>query len=152
MDDLLEDALDARLVIVVVGLFFLGARGFGLGPIADVSRTSPSSRMNVPLLGGGKSDVRLGPIPYFALGPITNVSNSASSSGDSLVLGMNDVDGWLNVRGPEIRDVGEASPSCRVRKRVFGNDIYAVSGQDSVRAPSSFRANLTVFWSTRARG
>jgi len=86
---------------------FLG--GFGLGPIADVSRTSPSRGINEVSLLVGESDVRLGPVPYFAPGPIADVSNPASSSGDSLVLGMNDVDGWFDVRGPEIRDVVKAS-------------------------------------------
>ena len=134
-------------------LFFLGS--FGLGPGSDVSRTSPS--------GGEKKfsflglfAVRLGLVPYFTLGPIADVSSSASSSGDQLVLRMNDVDGWFDVRGPERHDIAVASLSCRVsgsgtaaaraqpreisnsmrkrlrfgrncsRKMVFGNDIYAV--------------------------
>ena len=58
--------------------------------------------------------MRLGLVPYFALGPIADVSDPTSSSGDSLVVGMSDVNGWFDVRGPEIRDVGEASPSRRV--------------------------------------
>lgn len=58
--------------------------------------------------------MRLGLVPYFALGPIADVSYPASSSRGQLVLGMNDVDGWFEVGGPEFRDVGVASPSCRV--------------------------------------
>lgn len=160
-------------------LFFL--RGFGLGPGSDVSRTSPSrGEKKVSLLG--LFAVGLGLVPYFALGPVADVSNPASSSGDQLVLGMNGVNGWFDVRGPELYDVGVASPSCRVsgsgkaaartqpreisnsmrkrlrfgrncsRKRVFGNDIYAVSviGQVPVSTPSSFQA-ITVFWPTRGR-
>ena len=64
---------------------------------------------------GNKPDVRFGPVPHFALGPITDVSDPTSPSGDSLVFGMNDVDGWFDVRGLDIRDIGVASPSCRVR-------------------------------------
>lgn len=90
---------------------FLG--GFGLGPIADVSRTSPSRGVKEVCLLVGESDVRLGPVPDFALGPISDVSSPASSSGDSLVFGMSDVDGWFDVRGPEIRDAVKASPYWR---------------------------------------
>ena len=52
----------------------------------------------------------LGLVPHFALGPIANVSSPTSASGDHLVLGMNDMDGGLDVGGPEIRDVGKACP------------------------------------------
>jgi len=145
MYDLLEDALDAGLV--VVGPVFLG--WFGLGPIADVPRASPSRGVNLSLLLGGKSDVRLGLVPYFALGPIADVSDPASSSGNFLMVGVNDVDGWLDVRRPEFRDVVEAS-SYRAWKGVFGNVFNAVNGQGSVSTPSSFQA-LTVFWPTRGR-
>jgi len=110
MDDLVEDALDARLV-VVVGLVFLG--GFGLGPRPDVSRTSPSGGVNWWFLGGG-SDVGLRLVPYFALGPIANVPHPASSGGDSFVVGMSVVDRRFEVRGPKVCDLGVASPSCRV--------------------------------------
>jgi len=75
-------------------LFFFG--GFGLGPGSDVSRTSPSrGEKKFTLLG--LFAVRLGLVPYFTLGPIADVSNPASPSGDQLVLGMNDVDGWFDV-------------------------------------------------------
>jgi len=140
-------------------LFFLA--DFGLGPGSDVSRTSPSRGEKVSLLMG-LFVVRLGLVPYFALGPIADVSSSTSPSGDQLVLGMNDVDGWFDVRRPELHDVGVASPSCRMsgsgtaaartqprevrnsmrkrprfgrncsRKRVFGNGIYAVSAIERV--------------------
>jgi len=135
MDDLLDEIFDARLVVVGVGPVFLGR--FGLGPIADVSRTSSSRGVN-EYLWGGKSDVGLGPVPYFALGPIADVSNPTSSSGDYLVLGMRDVNGYFDVRGPEVRDIGEASPCWRAWKRVFGNGISAVNGQVPVSTPSSF--------------
>jgi len=75
MNDLLEDALDAMLV-VVVGPFFFG--GFGLGPGSHVSRTSPSRGENGWLLGGG-SDVGFRLVLNFVLGPIANVSNPTSS-------------------------------------------------------------------------
>jgi len=97
MDDLVEDTLDARLVIV--GPFFLG--GFGLGPRPDVSRTSPSRGDNWWVLGGG-SDVGLRLVPHFALGPIANIPNPTSSGGDSLVVGMSVVDRWLEIRGPKV--------------------------------------------------
>jgi hypothetical protein len=64
-------------------------------------------------MGGGER-VRLGLVPYFALGPITDVSSPASSGGDFLVFRMSDMDGWFDIRGSEIRDVGVTSPSCRV--------------------------------------
>jgi len=130
MGDFVEDSFDAvGLVIVVVGLILLW--GFGLGPGADVSRTTPSGREKFTL-DVGMFEVRLGLIPHFTLGPITNVSSPASSGGDSLVLGVGDVNGWLDVRGLEISDVGITTPSGRVagreraRESVLGNRFDAV--------------------------
>jgi hypothetical protein len=94
--------------------------------------------------------VRLGLVPHFALGPIANVSSPASASGDSLVLGMNDVDGGFDVRRPETNDAGIASPSWRVRYGILRDCIYAVSGHIPVSTPSSFLA-LTIVWPTRGR-
>ena len=88
--------------------------GFGLGPVSDISHTSPSGGVKSCFLLLGNTDMRFGLFPYFALGPITDVSSPASSGGDSFIIGMNDVDGWFNVRGPEISDVGVSTPSCRV--------------------------------------
>lgn len=59
-------------------------------------------------------DVRFGLIPYFALGPVANVSSPTSSGGDSLALGMDDVDRRFDVGGPDFSDVGITSPSSRV--------------------------------------
>jgi len=146
MYDLLEEVLDTRLV--VVGLFFLG--GFGMGPGSDVSRTSPSRGEEKFSLLVGTADVRLGLVPHFALGPIADVSSPASSSGDSLVLGVNDVDRWFDVGGVEVRDVGVTSPSYRVSSSVIRYTFGAVSGQYSVSTPSSFLA-FTVFRPTRGR-
>ena len=92
-------------------LVFLG--GFGLGPRPDVSHTSPSRGVNWWFLGGG-SDVGLRLVPHFALGPIANIPNPASSGGDSFVVGMSVVDRRFKVRGPKVSDLGVASPSCRV--------------------------------------
>ena len=61
--------------------------------------------------------MRFGLVPHFALGPITDVSNPASSGGDPLVFRVNDVDGWFDIRGVEIRNVGETTPSCRMPGR-----------------------------------
>jgi len=146
MDDLLEEVLDARLV--VMGLFFLW--GFGLGPGSDIPRASPS-RGEELCLWLGTVNVRFGLIPHFAQGPVTNISNPASSGGDSLMLGMSDVDGWLDVRGSEIGDVGISTPSRRMLNGVFRNGVNAVSGQDTVSTPSSFQADLAVFRLTRGR-
>ena len=93
-------------------LFFLS--GFGLGPGSNVSRTSPSRGEENFSLWLGNTDVRLRLIPHFALGPITDVSDPASSSGDPLVVGVDGVDGWFDIRGLEISDVGVTSPSRRV--------------------------------------
>ena len=41
-------------------------------------------------------------ILHFVLGPIANVSDPTSSGRDSLVVGMNDVDRWFDVRGPKL--------------------------------------------------
>lgn len=102
MDDLVQDVLDIDRML----FFFLGAGGG-----SDVSRTSPSRGVKFSPWEGGTSDVRLGLVPHFALGPIANVSGPASASGDSLMLGMSDVDGGFDVGGSEIRDAGKASPS-----------------------------------------
>lgn len=64
----------------------------------------------------------LGLIPHFALGSIPDVSSSASTGGDSLVLGVNDMDGRLDVRGSEIRDVGVTSSSRGVNVRMTGSE------------------------------
>jgi hypothetical protein len=56
--------------------------------------------------------VRLGLVPYFALGPITDISNPTASGGNQLVIGMRGMNGWLDVRGPELPDTGE-TPSNR---------------------------------------
>jgi len=147
MDDLLQEALDAGLV--VMSLFLL--RGFGLGPGSDVSRTTPS-RGEKLCLWVGTGDMRFGLVPYFALGPITDVSSPASSGGDPFIVWMDDVDGWFDIRGPKVRDVGVPAPSCRMgflgHLAVFGDNIDAVNGQEPVSTPSSFLA-LAVFWSTR---
>jgi hypothetical protein len=95
--------------------FVLG--GFGLGPGTDISRTSPSGGLKF-MLGVGMAEVRLGLIPNLAMGSIADVSGPASPGGDSLVLRVGNVNGWLDVRGVEISDVGITSPSCRVTGRV----------------------------------
>ena len=77
--------------------------GFGLGPGTDVPRTSPSRGEKLSLRVGAR-EVRLGLVPHFALGPRSNVSNPTSSGGDPLVVGMNDMDGWLDIRGSELLD------------------------------------------------
>jgi len=104
MYDIVQNAFDTGLVVVIVGLaLFLG--GFGLGPRSDVSRPSPSGGEKFTL-GVRGSMMGLGLIPHFALGSIPDISRSASTGGDSLVLGVNDMDGGFDVRGSEIRDVG----------------------------------------------
>jgi hypothetical protein len=147
MYDLVESAFDGWLV--VVGLFFL--RGFGPGPRSDISRTSPSRGVKFRLLVVGKADVRFGLVPHFAMGPITDVSSPTSSSGDFLVLRVDDVNGWFYIRGTEVRDVGVTSPSSGMWGRIFWNDINAVSGRDAVSTPSSFLAERTVVRPTRGR-
>ena len=96
-------------------LFFLP--GFGLGPGSDISHTSSSRGEKDFLLWLGEPDVRFGPVPHFALGPIADVSNSTSPGGDPFVFRMNDVDGWLDIRGREFRNVGVTTPSCRTSGR-----------------------------------
>jgi len=112
---------------VVVGLFFL--RRFGLGPGSDISRTSSSRGVKLSLWVGTR-DVRFGLVPHFALGPGADVSNPAAPGGDSLIIRMSDVDGWFDVRGPDISDVGVTAPSSRVRgrDRIFRDGIDAISG------------------------
>ena len=66
----------------------------------------------------GALDVRFGLVPYFALGPITNVSSSTSSGRDPLVVGVNDVDGWLNIKGSELLNAVVTVPSNRTPSRV----------------------------------
>jgi len=92
-------------------LFFL--RGFGLRPGSDIARTSPS-RGEKFSLWVGTSEMRLGLVPHFAQGPIADVSNPTTSGGDSLIIRMNDMDGWFDIRGFEIRNVGVTAPSCRM--------------------------------------
>jgi len=150
MDNFVQDGFYA-MRLVVMGLFVLG--GFRLGPGAYISHTSPSRGVKFSL-GVGMFDVRLRLIPHFALGPIANVSNPATPGGDPVVLGMNDMDGWFDVRGPDVSDVGVTSSSCRVVVRVgvsnFRNRFDAVRGQDSVSTPPSFQA-LPVLRATRGR-
>jgi len=142
MDDLLQGTLNAGLdvVVVVVGLIFL--RGFGLGPGSDVSHTSSSRGVELRLKGLGKPDVRFGLVPHFALGPVADVSDPASSGRDLFMLRMSNVNGWLDVRGSEIRDVGITSSSNRMRVRVFRNAIDAISGQDTVSTPAALLATV----------
>ena len=111
--------------------------------------------------------MRLGLVPYFALGPVADVSNPTASGGNQLVIGMRGVNGWLDVRGPELSDIGE-TPSNRgpgggnsthsqkmsndlqlhmVWKGcslagAFRNDINAVSRHDAVSTTSSLLAVL----------
>jgi hypothetical protein len=85
----------------------------GLGPRSNIASTSPS-RGEYSYVGVGKSDVRLRVVPHFALGPIADVSDSTSSGGDPLVLRVDDMDRWFDVRGLEISDIGITSPSCRM--------------------------------------
>jgi hypothetical protein len=136
MDDLLQEVLNASLV--VVSLFLLGR--FGLGPGSDIPRASPSRGEEEFSFLGTKWDVGFGLVPHFALGPIANVPDPTSSGGDFLMLGMSDVDGWLDVRGSKLRNVGVSTPSCRTWEGVFRNNINSVTGLDPVRAPSSFLA------------
>ena len=96
--------------------------GFGLGPGTDVPRTSPSRGEKLSLRVGAR-EVRLGLVPHFALGPITDVSNPASSGGDPLVFRVNDVNGWFDIRGVEIRNVGETTPSCRMPGRATAHTV-----------------------------
>jgi len=86
--------------------------GFGLGPGSDVTRSSPSIGEKLSLRVGAL-DVRLGLVPHFALGPITNVSSPTSSGRDFLIVGVNDVDGWLEIRGSEFLNAGVTVPSNR---------------------------------------
>lgn len=64
--------------------------------------------------------VRLGLVPHFALGSIADVSSPASPGGDSLVFGVGDVNGRFDVRGVEIIDVTQTSPSIRTIGRLTG--------------------------------
>jgi hypothetical protein len=60
------------------------------------------------------------------------------------MLRMSVVDGWLDVGGLEVRNVGVTAPSCRMLWFMdFRNGVNAVSGQGPVSTPSSFQA-LTV--------
>lgn len=102
------------------------------------------------------TSVRLGLVPHFALGSIADISNPASAGGDPLVLRMGDVNGWFDVRGVDLRDVGITSPSSRVIGRVketmvvFRDRFNAVRSRDPVSTPSSFQA-LSVLRATRGR-
>jgi len=107
MDDLFHNAIDANLV-VVMSRFFLG--GFGMGPGSDVPHASPSRGVKFSLRVG-VTNVSLGLIPHFALGSIADVSSPTSPGGDSLILRVGDVNGWFDVRGVEISDIGVTSPS-----------------------------------------
>lgn len=101
-------------------LFVLG--GFRLGPGSDISRTSPSRGENL-CLGVGASEMGFRLIPHFALGPITDVTNSASAGRDSLMLRVDNVDGWFNVRGPGLSDISITSPSSRVIGGLTSSEI-----------------------------
>lgn len=151
VNNFVQNAFDAmRLMVLGMGLFVLG--GFRLGPGSDVSRTSPSRGVNL-CLGVGASEVGFRLIPHFALGPIADVSSSASAGRDSLMLRVDNVDGWFNVRGPGLGDVGITSPPSRVmgviRMGIFKDGFDAVRGLDPVSTPSSFLAQLPVFRVTR---
>jgi len=92
----------------------------------------------------GEFDVRLRLIPHFALGPIADVSDPTPSGGDPLVLRVDDMDRWFDVRGAEFSDIGITSPSYRVgavRETIFRNGFDAVSGHPG-RTSSSFLAYL----------
>ena len=91
--------------------------GFGLGPGSDVTRPSPSRGEKLSLKVGAL-DVGFGLVPHFALGPITNVSSTTSSGGDSLVVGVNDVDGWLDIGGSKFLNAGVSALSNRTPSRV----------------------------------
>jgi hypothetical protein len=153
MNDLVKNAFDAKLV-GVMSRFVFG--GFGLGPGTDISRTSPSRGIEEFCLHVGMTNVRLGVVPHFALGSIADISNPASAGGDPLVLRVGDVNGWFDVRGVEISDVGITSPSSRVIGRVkeitmvFRNRFNAVRSRNPVSTPSSFQA-LSVLRTTRGR-
>lgn len=147
VNNFVQNALDAmRLMVVGMGLFVLG--GFRLGPGSDVPRTPPSRGENL-CLGVGASDVGLRLIPHFALGPIADVSSSASARRDSLVFRVDNVDGRLDVRGPDISDVGITSPSSRViggsRMGIFKDGFDAIRREDPVSTPSSFQAPVFRF-------
>lgn len=98
-----------------IHLFLLGR--FGLGPGSDIPRASPSRGEEFSFLGA-KWEVGFGLVPHFALGPIANIPDPTSSGGDSLMLGMSDMDGWLDVRGSKVRNVGVSTPSRRTSGRL----------------------------------
>lgn len=153
VDDFVYSFFDAKVVVMMMRRFVLA--GFGLGPGSDISHTSPSGGVKF-FLCIGMMDVRLGLIPHFALGPVADVSDPASPGGDSLVLRMSNVNGWFNVRGPEIGDIGITSPSRRVTGRVeaagiFRNRINVVRRYDPVSTPSSLQAHLPVIRAARGR-
>jgi len=154
MDNFLQKTVLVLVVLMVVGLFVL--TGLRLGPGSDVSRSSPSRReLNFPI-GLGKTDVRLGLVPHFAVGSIADVASPASPGGDPLMLWVGDVNGRLDVRGLDISDVGVTSPSSRVTVSVNGsvlkNGIDSVTRKDPVGTPPSFQAYLPVLRTARGRG
>lgn len=102
----------------------------------DVSCPSPSRRVNFSLLVG-TTNVRFGVIPHFTLGSVADVSGPASPGGDSIVVIMGNVNGWFDVRRPEIGDVGIASPSCRMSTSATGditNSVACAQQGDIIRS------------------
>jgi len=88
--------------------------------------------------------VRFGLVPHFALGPIANVSSPASSGGDSLVVGMNNVDGWLDIRGCDLLNAGVSAPSDGTSSRVTAHTAKRCQTvSNSIRNVSLREGSLT---------
>lgn len=79
-------------------------------------------------------------IPHFALGSRADVSDPASPGGDSLMVRVGNVDGWFDVRGLEIGDVGITSPPRRV---MIGRVTGKVTSSGACAQPRDIKLSAT---------